>query len=146
MHPRMKQALPMRLAVLAPVTMKGAIASGMAQTSISASQGAQPAPAPMSGIIASQAGQAEQDDTWRSLPKFTKKSNEASANISPSFFPQTPLLTVNITQASCKAESSLSGSSCGLCWTLEPELPDPAPIFAPLSKTFHIHHHSTTPL
>ncbi len=40
--PWMKQGLPTRPAVLAPVTMKGAIASGMAQTSISASQGAQP--------------------------------------------------------------------------------------------------------
>ena len=41
----------------APVAMKEAIASVVAQTSISASQCAQPAPAPVSGIIASPVGQ-----------------------------------------------------------------------------------------
>src|SRR5260370_6794673 len=65
--PQMKQALPTRPAVSAPVTMKGAIASGMAQTSVSASQGAQPDPAPMSGIIVSRVGQAGQDGAQRSL-------------------------------------------------------------------------------
>src|SRR5260370_10073150 len=85
---RTRQAFPMRPAVSAPVTMKGAIASGMAQTAISASHGAQPAPAPMSGVIASQVGQAGQDNVRRSLPKFTKKSKEASANILPHFSPK----------------------------------------------------------
>ncbi len=112
--------------------MKEVIAS-MAQTSISASQGTQPAPAPVLGILVPQTGQTgrgSSSGTQRPappLPKFKKTLMESSLKAAPTFFLQTSSLTVHVTQASCKAESSLSGSNCGLHWTQEPELTNPRP-------------------
>ena len=123
-----RQAIPPSEPVSVPVPTKEAVASGVAQAGISASQ---PAPAPMSGVVVSPAGQTGVGSSGTSRPaphlpknlKFKKKIlMEASSNAAPSFLSSTPTMPTT----SCKAESSSAGPSCRLHWTLEPELIQPA--------------------
>jgi len=134
-----RQAIPPSKPVSVPVPTKEAVASGVAQAGVPASQ---PAPAPVSGVVASPAGQTGVGSSGASRPapslpknlKFKKKiSTEASSNAAPSFSSSTPTMPTPR-----EAESSSAGPSRRLRWTLEPELIQPAPFLRQLGDASRI--------